>query len=164
MLGKVPATRLRLIEKIVSAAKSKSRRLGSKLAEDFLRRYFRGVAEEEMRERGAATMAAAAMLHLEDGMVRRRGQTVVRVFNPELARDGFESEHTVIAIVCDDMPFLVDSLSMAVNQAGLAVHLLVHPVIDVRRDGVSMHHVSCETGSRWEPSASRQGTLPASRA
>src|SRR4029077_16109294 len=48
--------------------------------------------------------------------------------------DGFESAHTLVLTVTDDMPFLVDSLSMAFSRAELAVHLIVHPVLQVRRD------------------------------
>jgi putative phosphoesterase len=28
---------------------------------------------------------------------------------------------------------------------------IVFGVMDVRREGISMHHVSCETGERWQP-------------
>jgi glutamate dehydrogenase len=133
MLGKVPASRLKLIEDIVRAARR--RRHGGEPAttDTFLRRYFRGVAEEDLSARGAANLAGAALRHLAAGATRRAGQPLVRVFNPDPA-DGFSSPHTVVSIVCDDMPFLVDSLSIAANQAGLAVHLIVHPVIDVKRD------------------------------
>ena len=48
--------------------------------------------------------------------------------------DGFECPHTLVLAVTDDMPFLVDSLGMAFGRAGLAVHLIVHPVLQVRRD------------------------------
>src|SRR4029077_17364741 len=61
------------------------------------------------------------------------GRSLVRVFNPEAQRDGFESAHTLVMTVTDDMPFLVDSLGMAFSRAQLAVHLIVHPVLQVRR-------------------------------
>ncbi len=41
---------------------------------------------------------------------------------------------TRVDIVTDDMPFLVDSVSMAIADAGLATHTLIHPVVAVRRD------------------------------
>ena len=147
MLGKVPASRLRLIEDIVRAGRRRAKAGEAKIADLFLRRYFRGVAEDEMKARGAATMAAAALQHLADGAVRRAGQPVVRAFNPSLERDGYVSEHTIVAIVCDDMPFLVDSLGMAASQSGLAVHLIVHPVIDAKRDRRGHLRAIVEPGS-----------------
>ena len=41
--------------------------------------------------------------------------------------------HTSIEIVTDDMPFLVDSITMAVNRLGLIIHLVIHPVLPVTR-------------------------------
>jgi glutamate dehydrogenase len=41
---------------------------------------------------------------------------------------------TLVDVVTDDMPFLVDSVSMAIADAGLATHALIHPVVAVRRD------------------------------
>ena len=40
-----------------------------------------------------------------------------------------------LAIVNDDMPFLVDSVAAALAARGLAVHRLLHPIVAVRRDG-----------------------------
>lgn len=39
-----------------------------------------------------------------------------------------------LAIVNDDMPFLVDSVSSAITAAGLGIDRLLHPIVDVRRD------------------------------
>ena len=47
---------------------------------------------------------------------------------------GFESRHTVVQIVNDDMPFLVDSIANEFNRREIDVHLLAHPVLAVRRD------------------------------
>lgn len=56
------------------------------------------------------------------------------VFNPTLAEDGYVSDHTVIQIVHADMPFLVDSVTMAVNRGGRTAHWIVHPLMAVQRD------------------------------
>ena len=122
MLGKVPASRLRLIEDIVRAARARTKGAAHRSTDAFVRRYFRGVAEEELRARGAAALAGAALCHLAAGATRRPGRPLVHVFNPEAERDGFTSEHTVVTIVCEDMPFLVDSIGIAANQEGLSVH------------------------------------------
>ena len=50
-------------------------------------------------------------------------------------RDGWDSPYTVIEIVSDDMPFLVDSVTMELSRQGYAIELIVHPVMRVVRDG-----------------------------
>src|SRR5581483_10245103 len=58
----------------------------------------------------------------------------VRVYNPDEAQDGYASPHTVVEIVCDDMPFLVDSVTMELNRQGYAIDLVIHPMMRFRRD------------------------------
>ncbi|HET9389576.1 MAG TPA: hypothetical protein VFO44_08010, partial [Steroidobacteraceae bacterium] len=107
LLHSIPPSRVALIERIASEATRKSR---NPLQQRFIRAYFRGVGEEDLAERSPAVLARAALEHLELGSQRRRpGQSLVRVFNPDPQRDGFESPHTIVMLVTDDMPFLVDS-------------------------------------------------------
>ena len=58
----------------------------------------------------------------------------MRVYTPNLEEHGWESPHTVVETVVDDMPFLVDSVSMEVSRHGRAIHLGVRPIMRVRRD------------------------------
>ncbi|MBV8805575.1 MAG: NAD-glutamate dehydrogenase, partial [Sinobacteraceae bacterium] len=138
LLHSIPPARVALIERIAQAAPSpgKSGKAQNNLQQRFVRSYFRGVGEEDLAERTPAALASAAMDHLAFGSERRSaGESLVRVFNPERSRDGFESPHTVIMLVTDDAPFLVDSVGIVLRRCEFAVHLIVHPVLDVRRDG-----------------------------
>ena len=59
----------------------------------------------------------------------------VRAFNPQPEVDGWGSPHTIIYINQRDMPFLVDSLRMALNRRGLNIFTLQsNPVWVVRDD------------------------------
>ena len=129
----IPAARVALIERIARSAGGNGGR--RQLAQRYLRSYFHGVAEEDLAARNPRELSRAALAHLEFATRRARGGSLVRVFNPQLQSNGFESPHTLVLAVTDDMPFLVDSLGMAFGRAGLAVHLIVHPVLQVRRDG-----------------------------
>ncbi|MDT7663036.1 MAG: glutamate dehydrogenase [Pseudonocardiales bacterium] len=57
------------------------------------------------------------------------------VYSPDYDEHGFASQHTVVEVVTDDMPFLVDSLTMELRRHGLGLHVVIHPVLTVRRDG-----------------------------
>ncbi len=135
MLGRIPAARQAIIDRIAASAR-RQRRRSLPIAPDRLARYFyHGVSELDLVQRTPQDLAGAALAELELGRERRGGRSRVRVFNPDPKRDGFSSPHTVIMVVTDDMPFLVDSLGMVCTQRGLAVHLLAHPVLSVVRDG-----------------------------
>jgi glutamate dehydrogenase len=133
LLRSIPAARVALIERIARAAGGRTAR--NELQQRFLRSYFHGVDEEDLAAHPPGLLAKAALAHLAFGARRAPGRALVRIFNPVAGEDGFESPHTLVLTVTDDMPFLVDSLGMALVRAELAVHLIVHPVLQVRRDG-----------------------------
>src|ERR1700722_6094924 len=100
----------------------------------FLQAYYANVDAEDLAGREPAELARSALSHLMFARQRRRS-ALVRVFNPTLREHGFTSPHTVIEMVNDDMPFLVDSISLALAQRSLTLHFVTHPVFAVTRDG-----------------------------
>jgi len=138
LLHSIPPARVALIERIAQAAPGagKSAKAQNNLQQRFVRSYFRGVGEEDLRERTPAALARAAMDHLTFGTERKPAhESLIRVFNPDPRTDGFDSPHTVVMIVTDDAPFLVDSIGIAFRRADISIHMIVHPVLDVHRDG-----------------------------
>src|SRR5262245_36148702 len=107
---------------------------GSDRAATFARRLFARVADKDLAAAPAEQRAAAALSLLAFARRRLPGVAKVRVFNPSFDDHGFESRHTIVQIVNDDMPFLVDSISNELNRREIGVHLLAHPVLAVRRD------------------------------
>src|SRR3546814_338105 len=81
-----------------------------------------------------AGWAALASDFLDFARTRKRGTANVRLFNPDMKQHGWESPHTVLQIVNDDMPFLVDSVTMALAEQGIGVYVLGHPVVPITRD------------------------------
>ncbi|MGH8148038.1 MAG: NAD-glutamate dehydrogenase domain-containing protein, partial [Rhodanobacteraceae bacterium] len=106
----------------------------AKAAETFATIECSGLGAEELAQRGADTWAALCVDLFRWFRNRPEGSASVRAFNPEREHNGWTCQHSVIEVVADDMPFLVDSLEMAIAAAGLRLHRLVHPVMEVRRD------------------------------
>ncbi|MBL8706965.1 MAG: NAD-glutamate dehydrogenase, partial [Rhodospirillales bacterium] len=76
----------------------------------------------------------AAMALWNFAQVRPAGAAKLRAYNPTMAEHGWRSRHSIVEIVNDDMPFLVDSVTTELNRLGLQVHLVVHPILHVTRD------------------------------
>ena len=74
--------------------------------------------------------AYQAWLHSKE---RKTNTPSVLVFNACNSKHGFKSTNTIIEVITEDMPFLVSSISSALNDEGLIIHFLVHPTIYVRR-------------------------------
>ncbi|HEX7888423.1 MAG TPA: NAD-glutamate dehydrogenase [Ramlibacter sp.] len=100
----------------------------------FAREYFRQVDLEDLDERTPEDLLGALLSHWQFASQRPPGAPKVRVFSPSPGADGWGSRHTIVQVVNDDMPFLVDSVSLEIARHGLALHLIVHPIFAVQRD------------------------------
>ncbi|MDX1571522.1 MAG: NAD-glutamate dehydrogenase [Xanthomonadales bacterium] len=100
----------------------------------FGRHYLRRVPDDELGRRSEEAWAAIIRGEFELVGQRMRGETGIRVFNPTSESHGWESSHTVVEIVTRDMPFLVDSTTMAISEMNISIHLIVHPVFRIVRD------------------------------
>ena len=124
----------RLIDEIIET-KPRCKSLSSrKETHGFIRQYFADVPHEDMHGRSPTIMGQAAVSHLEFARVRKSGKALLRIFNPDEHKHGYQSAYTIIEMVNDNMPFLVDSMSAAINRQDLAIHMTVHPVLRVHRD------------------------------
>ena len=124
-------------------------------AEAFVRAYYKGAPAEDLRGREPVDLYGAALSHWTFGRERAEGTALVRAYNPTYEQHGWQSPHTAIDIVCDDMPFLVDSVSMELSRREAGIHVLVHPVIG---DESYMHIEIDRQAGRWSRWPTRCGT------
>ena len=88
---------------------------------EFVARYFRHVPLDELTSRTADIYAGAAASHLELARHRLPGRGERARLQPQhRGRRLVAAAHTVVEIVTDDMPFLVDSVTGALVSAGSA--------------------------------------------
>src|SRR5215472_14867117 len=98
-----------------------------------LRSGNRDVPEDLMRydPRQLAELAADAWALLA---MRKPGVPNIRFDAPALAGHERLRVDSVLEIVNDDMPFLVDSVLAELAERGMDIHFVVHPVLSVVRD------------------------------
>ncbi|HEY1776912.1 MAG TPA: NAD-glutamate dehydrogenase [Solirubrobacteraceae bacterium] len=123
-----------LIDAIVALAAERLQPDEFVRGEPFIRQYYRWVPVEDLAERSTADLAGAAVALWEFAQVRAPRETKIRIYDPVLERDGWQSPHTIIEVLSDDMPFLVDSVAMELRRVSVGIHLMVHPVLGVVRD------------------------------
>ena len=100
----------------------------------FVTGYYTGTSPDDLAERKADDLYGAAVAHLNLARRRAPGTPKIRVYNPQIEQHGWQSTHTILEIVTDDMPFLVDSVRMVLNRRGYTSHLVVHPVMRFHRE------------------------------
>src|SRR5215213_6144342 len=123
-----------LTEAVCSRVREQLDGADADLAEAFARQLYRWVAPEDIAARDPLDLYGLALGLFNFARERRPGTPKVRVYNPQFEQHGWQSTHTAVEVVTDDMPFLIDSVSMELNRRGFGVHLIIHPVLAVRRD------------------------------
>ncbi|SFF86705.1 glutamate dehydrogenase [Actinacidiphila alni] len=108
--------------------------LGPEALTAFLRGYYLHSAPEDLSGRDPVDVFGAAVSHYRLAENRPQGTANVRVHTPTVEENGWQSSHSIVEVVTDDMPFLVDSVTNALTQANRAIHVVFHPQFLVRRD------------------------------
>ncbi|HMR30318.1 MAG TPA: NAD-glutamate dehydrogenase [Geminicoccaceae bacterium] len=135
MTSRAQERKAELVEQLVEQVRARLPAAETPIVEAFLRRYLRDVAPSDLVEREPLDLYGSALAHLRFGQQRRPGEARIRAYNPDIEQHGWRSTHTVVEVVTDDMPFLVDSVGMELSRNGLGMHLIIHPVLRVVRDG-----------------------------
>ena len=123
-----------LLEQVLRIADQRLQAAAAKEARAFIAQYYDNVDPEDLADRAPEDLYGAAMAHLSFARMFASGMPKLRVYNPRPEEHGWSSPHTVIEIVNDDMPFLVDSVTMEVNRQGDTLHLFNHPLFATQRD------------------------------
>ncbi len=122
------------LNEVVAFAKG---RLSKSDAADFLvfiDSFYDRVWPEDLLGFSIENLYGAALAIWKHGDLRKPGRASVRVYSPRVEEHGWRSSHTIIEVINDDMPFLVDSVLGCLDRAGQQVLLFIHPIVRVRRD------------------------------
>jgi glutamate dehydrogenase len=101
---------------------------------DLIRLYYRHLPPEEIIDDDPVDLVGAVRSHRALAGHRVPGRPAIRIFNPTPERDGWRTVGTVVQLVTDDMPYLVESVTADLARRGLQVHRVVHPIVVVSRD------------------------------
>lgn len=94
--------------------------------EGYLRDYYEHIAGEDARAYPAELLAARAQTHRQTAAQRFPGNANITISD--------EADRSVVYIVTDDMPFLVDSVNAELVRQHAPIHLVMHPLFVVTRN------------------------------
>jgi glutamate dehydrogenase len=97
-----------LLDKVVARIREQMLEDQAPQVEAFARQYYGWVDAADLEDRSPIDAYGAALSHWSFASRREPGEWKIRVYNPHFEEHGWQSTHTVIEMVNDDMPFLVD--------------------------------------------------------
>jgi len=122
------------LKKASTLAKRKLKGVKSSAIQRFIQSFYANVSPQDVVELGIDRTTGSAVAMWSLGKKRKPGETLIRVYNPDQKLHGWTSPHTIVEVVTDDMPFLVDSLTAELTNHGLTTHLVVHPIVRAVRN------------------------------
>ena len=124
---------LRRKKRVVRDTKGKDTSADRKFFSGFSKIFYQHVPAEDAIGWNAANLNIAVDSMCGWAVERISGKQKVRVFTPEQKRDGWHTPHTVIQIVNDDIPFIVDSVAAELASQNLMIDILFHPTLNALR-------------------------------
>jgi glutamate dehydrogenase len=116
-----------LIQELVDYIKINAPKKDQALLQKFVQTYFVSVALDELAtRRKIPEIYAILYAHFRFIQKRKEGEIKLKVYNPTAKEDGYTTTHTIVELVQDDMPFIVDSLVMELNRQGIVIHFIAH--------------------------------------
>lgn len=96
------------------------------LVETFAQRFYGACSLIDLHDRSIEDLAGALLSQWNFIYQRKVGESKVRIFNPTLEKDGWQSSHTIVEVSHDDIPFLVDSMRTEINRSDMQIHFAIH--------------------------------------
>ncbi|MCE3232026.1 MAG: NAD-glutamate dehydrogenase [Rickettsiaceae bacterium] len=134
MVNSYLKTTHKIIGEIINLVSESKKDLVSEGLVDFIKEFYKFVPPEDLEGHNIEQLAASVTTAFKFFKVRPRGTGKIRIYNPTLKEHGWENGQTVIDIINDDVPFLVDSVIEELTRHDIKIHTLAHPVIEVIRD------------------------------
>jgi glutamate dehydrogenase len=118
-------SRADLISKLDALIDQKLPAAEGSLVKSFLDQYYLGVSPYDLREKTLDELYGALLSHWHFAYQRMPGESKIRIFNPRLEESGWQSTHTIIEIVHENKPFLLDTLRLALKKLDINVRLII---------------------------------------
>src|SRR5690554_2790406 len=125
-----------LLEKVFEVIQKKLPEDTAPLLVEFTHRLYRNVSRDDLIGRDYSNIygSIVSLWHSFNNYAGKK-EAQIKVYNPEVSKHGWESPYTVVEIIDTDMPFMVDSVRMALNRFGIKPHLFLQaPFVHRRND------------------------------
>ncbi len=122
-----------LLEKVYKLIQDKLELAHQPLVTQLAQHLFSNISQDDLVERNESDLYGAVVSLWHHINEKKADEISVRVFNPTVSRQGWQSTHTIVEIVVPDGPFLVDSTKMALSRLDLSSHLMLHGPTQIAR-------------------------------
>ena len=113
-----------IIDALINKIMNKMSEPQARLCAEFVRQLYDTVAFEDLSACNIDNLYGAAINFWSLLQYRAPHESKIHIYNPDFERHGWQTTHSVVEIVTEDMPFIVDSLRMVLNNMGITCYLI----------------------------------------
>ncbi len=130
----------KIIGEIVSVAGKRNKASASD--KTFIAALYAGATKDELEQYERAELAEVGMAASKFHTSYKVGKGKIRISSPDVtARSdfGLEEPVSVIEVLNENMPFLVDSIMGELQERSYRIHLVLHPILETKRSGAGTY-------------------------
>ena len=141
-----------IIQAVADHFAKKLNKTQATLCGEFVKQFFATISLDDLKESSIEDLYGLVINLWALMEERKPEQSKIKVYNPTFEQHGWQSTHTIVALICDDMPFLVDSLRIVIKRLGLGLYLTIH-MGGIRLVRDAQHHITAVLSREGEPVA-----------
>ena len=126
MTNVIPSDKEKILNAVCEHIKNRLPKEEAILCAEFTRAFFSNIPSDDLHSWTEEDLYGAALNFWSLMQKNVSDETKIKIYNPDFEKHGWQSTHTVVEVLTKDMPFLVESVRMAINRMGMGLHLVVH--------------------------------------
>ena len=122
-----------VLEQVFTQLKKHFSEKEQKTLQQFISNVYRDVSIDDLAQIAQEDLNGLTVSLWREILVRKGEATKIRVFNPDVEQDEWQSAHTVISVVCRNIPFVIDTLKLVINELNIKLHRVLYSEINCER-------------------------------
>ncbi|BBB25967.1 NAD-glutamate dehydrogenase [Amphritea japonica] len=128
-------TRMALLASLTHQIKTRLTGKRARQVQAFADCFYATCTDEDIAHWRSEDLYGATLYAWEFLQEHNSEQPKVRVFNPDFEQHGWQSAHTIVQVLSDDLPFTMDSIRVELSRRHLGIHGVHNSVLSLKRDG-----------------------------
>lgn len=126
-----------ILEQIFTQLKQHFSAKQQKTLQQFINSVYRDVSIIDLSQSAQEDLNGLTVSLWRELLQRKGDEVKIKVFNPDVEQDEWQSAHTVITILCRNIPFVMDTLKLVLNDLNVRLHRVFYS---------EMHSVRSKSG------------------
>ena len=122
-----------IISRVINFANSHNKKYSGDLLNEYIKIFYLQSVGKDFIGYSDEDLFNLAFLSFEFFSQKPVNNFKIRLSNPNKNQNGFDCNYTIVDIINDDMPFLVDSVVMQFDNCGIEIKNILHPILTAKR-------------------------------